>query len=247
WNRPAAFADGSSNKMAWYEWAANSASPASKVGTVATPVAPPLARSISATPCAKRASLPTSKTFSGSNSMVRFSPRRGARQINSPPWEKIQGWLAAASGLRRSAPTPCNSSPSWERRRPAGEWISPSSCNPPAGRQRSRIPLSRPIASKYPACLKHHARCFHQNLRLPDERTRQRSRRRPARGQGLHPRAIRGGRRRDFAEYLQRARFRGAKGDWQNAKHRGGCAQAPSGGRARFHGLHGAKPRTGTY
>src|ERR1039458_508321 len=24
----------------------------------------------------------------------------GARQINSPSWEKIQGWLAAASGLR---------------------------------------------------------------------------------------------------------------------------------------------------
>src|SRR5437588_165349 len=31
-----------------------------------------------------------------------------------------------------------------------------------------------------------HAECLHQNLRLPDERARQRSRRRPTRGQGLH-------------------------------------------------------------
>src|ERR1039458_7298409 len=213
WNRPAAFADGSSNKMAWYEWAVNPASPASKVGTVATSVTPPLARSISATPCAKRSSLPTSKTFSGSNSIMRLSPRQGR-----------------AKSIRRLGKRYRVGSPLQVGCVAAG-----------------RIPLSNTTAPKYPAYLKHHAKCFHQNLRLPDERTRQRSRRRPACGQGLHPRAIRGGRRRDFAEHLQRARFRGAKGDWQNAKHRGGCAQEPSGRRARFHGLHGAEPRRGTH
>ena len=41
----------------------------------------------------------TWKVESGSGGLLGHMPE--ARQINSPPWKKIQGWIAAASGLRQ--------------------------------------------------------------------------------------------------------------------------------------------------
>src|SRR5436309_14718015 len=93
----------------------------------------------------------------------------------------------------------------------------------------------------FPLFSANYAECFYQNLRVPDERARQRSRRGAARRERLYARQVRSGGGCGPAEHVQRPGYGGTKGPYQDVVYRRRSEEGVAESDFWIYGLHGAE------